>query len=840
MPPIIPSLETLPQPVQQRIVALALADDPSLTLIALTALGRSLHDATRSVLARTLTLDDDDAVLVAAEEWAEQRREGRGPSQDEGGQALVSGAGKLKGSVLAQVVARDDWANKVIELVVVRPALDRATLPAASSAHQFEQFSFDEDSASSSLGDADSTIPPLNDVALFGLLRRCKNLTSFTWSSYRLPPDDLCQVLGESAKGLLHFKVDLVAGSLAGGAGPGEEAAGVGAGSFVGSPSSPQLGTSPTAAFGSHGTGSTSRTPPRWDATSLSSVTSTLTSLSISSLSLAGSRALSTSLPSFPSLESLCLSRTLFVDDAVLSSIGENCKALKRLEVREMGGTKVGENGLGEVFAGCRFSRSTWSNLAPLPSSLHTLTLRYPESGPHKSWVLDHLFSLSSILTPTGGPGLKRLTVSRKVRLEALVPGSHHLATNPIDPALDPSKWVLTASSPEIEAICEDGKRWECLEMDLWTMDGGAVKRVLEECAGVRKVKVLLDAPFRNLLSLGSSFAASSALRWFVASIPPHHTPELCSLDPNEYLALVGSFPSPSSPAKCPSGEKGDKEDRSTHPVSHLSSLTPPTREWRRFLKRSHTLESLTWGGRGGLGTWRFGSKAGSSLLRVEFEPTRPSSASTAGSGAVEVPKSPRSPMGRRRSSILSFGTTPSPTSAFSTLSLSPPSPSQTAQTTPQTSPYTSFGSVSREVCSPPTGSGRRRSSTSSTASSAFFATPSHTTGSGSALGLYPIPSPPSSAIGSPSKKSFADAPSGPNGPNGAWTVSAGGGVTAGPGWAENGSSTAATSIPPVDEEQGTQAEANAKTAGGGRGKRVSSTTSRKKFDGAANGGGRK
>ncbi|BGP01981.1 hypothetical protein RTG_02305 [Rhodotorula toruloides ATCC 204091] len=851
MPPLSPSLETLPQPVQQRIVALALQDDPSFTLIALTALGRSLHAATRSVLARSLTLDDDDGVLVAAEEWAEQRREGRGPSQDDGGQVQASGAGAVKGSVLAQVVAKDDWADEVRELVVVRPAVDLSTLPPASSAHQFEQFSFDEDSPASSPGEAESPIPPLNDAALFGLIRRCKNLTSFTWSSYRLPPDDLCQVLGESAKGLLHFKVEIVASPLAGGAGAGEEA-GVAAGSFVGSPSSPQLGTSPTASFASHGASSTSHTPPRWDATSLSSLPSTLTSLSISSLSLAGSRTLSTSLAFFPSLESLSLSRTLFVDDAVLSSIGENCKALKRLEVKDMGGTKVGENGLGEVFAGCealevlvldavegRFSRSTWSNLAPLPSSLHTLKLLYPESGPHKSWVLDHLSSLSSILTPTGGPGLKRLTVSRKVRPEAVVPGSHHLASNPIDPVLDPSKWVLTASSSEIEAICEDGKRWESLELDLWAMDGGAVKRVLEECAGVRKVKVLLDAPFRNLLTLGSSFAASFALQWFVVSIPPHHTPELSSLDPNEYLSLVGATPSPStSPTKSPSGEKGDKEDRSTHPVSHLATLTPPTREWRRFLKRSHTLESLTWAGRGGLGTWKFGSKAGSSLLRVEFEPTRPSTGATAGTGAVEVPKSPRSPMGRRRFSILSFGTTPSPTSAVSTLSLSPPSPTQTAQTSPQTSPYTSFGSASREVCSPSTGSARRRSSTSSTASSAFFTTPSHTTGSGSALGLYPIPSPPSTAVGSPSKKSFADALSGSNGTSGGWTMSAGGGVTAAPGWAENGNGTSSRSVPPVEEEQG--AEAKGKTSGGGRRRRGSPTTGRKKAGGATNGGSRK
>lgn len=353
MPPSSPSLETLPEPVQQRVVELALAQDPHFALIALTALGRSLHAATRSVLARTLTLDDDDSVLVAAEEWAEQARGGRGPSDSVSGERPASGVGAVKGSVLAQVVAKDDWADQVRELVVVRPTVDPAPIPSASSAHQFEQFSFDEDSPSTSRDDSDSPVPPLNDAALFGLIRRCKNLTSFIWSSHRLPPDHLCQVLGESAKALLHFKVDLSMSPFASAVGQGEEAGGVGAGSFVGSPSSPQLGTSPTTSFSSHGPGSTSQAAPRWDALSLSSLPSTLTSLAISSLSLAGSRSLCASLASFPSLESLNLSRTLFVDDAVLLSIGANCKALKRLEVREMGGTKVGENGLGEVFAGC-------------------------------------------------------------------------------------------------------------------------------------------------------------------------------------------------------------------------------------------------------------------------------------------------------------------------------------------------------------------------------------------------------------------------------------------------------------------------------------------------------
>ena len=60
------------------------------------------------------------------------------------------------------------------------------------------------------------------------------------------------------------------------------------------------------------------------------------------------------------------------------------------------------------------------------------------------------------------------------------------------------------------------------------------------------------------------------------------------------------------------------------HPLEALDSLLPVTKDWRRFLKKAHALERIAWTGRGGLGTWEFGQKQGSSLARVEFRPTKP------------------------------------------------------------------------------------------------------------------------------------------------------------------------------------------------------------------------
>lgn len=52
------------------------------------------------------------------------------------------------------------------------------------------------------------------------------------------------------------------------------------------------------------------------------------------------------------------------------------------------------------------------------------------------------------------------------------------------------------------------------------------------------------------------------------------------------------------------------------------SALQPATREWRRFLKKTHRLESIAWGGRGAVGTWRFERLGvGAMGIQVHFQP---------------------------------------------------------------------------------------------------------------------------------------------------------------------------------------------------------------------------
>jgi len=106
--------------------------------------------------------------------------------------------------------------------------------------------------------------------------------------------------------------------------------------------------------------------------------------------------------------------------------------------------------------------------------------------------------------------------------------------------------------------------------------------------------------------------------------------------------------------------------------VRALDPCLPPTRDWRRFCKKAHSVERVGWIGRGGLGSWTFSAgRAGSSLTRVEFEPTRPSLGGGA-SDAVDVdelgivPQAHRSPQlvpaavhaQRRRSSTVSLAET--------------------------------------------------------------------------------------------------------------------------------------------------------------------------------------
>ncbi|BGP42089.1 hypothetical protein JCM10449v2_006091 [Rhodotorula kratochvilovae] len=757
-------LFALPAPVLDRILAAAIAQDPLLPT-ALLALSRQAHTAARRVLARELALPDDDALLLDA-----QSPPGLAPPPLSEGQSAAP-AEDSPPSLLKQVLRRDDWAADVRALVVVRPAAPPA---AALNGHGIAgDSSRDED-------DEDvPPIPPLDDAAFFLVIARLNSLTSFTWSSYRLPPEELCLALGQACKNLASFSLDLVPSPFA-----------PSASDHAAAPGSPQqLASSPSAASTllGLGNGHSGAASLRWDAPHLSALPLSLARLSLSHLSATGARSLAAALPAFPALEALDLARTLFVDDALLAEIGAGAKALRRLAVREMGGTKLSEVGLQALFDGCealetlelecvegRFSRTCWTKLAPLPSSLHTLRLVYSEQPPHKSWVVDHLASLPAILGADSS-SLHTLSITRRPHPLALLPGSHHTARYPIEGVVEPR--VLGKKA--IDALTEreaGGREWRVLELDLFSLDLDGLKRVLEGAPALQRLQVLLDSPFRNLLTLAPSFAACPALRHVLVSVPPQHTPELAPLTPAEYLAAVPptsstpQAPTASPPSSPRAAAKEPKEDKH-HPLKALDALLPPTRDWRRFCKKAHSLERIAWTGRGGLGQWTFApGRAGSSLTRVEFEPTRPSSLAQ----AAEEPRAPASPRaygGRRRSSTVSLAET-----CLSNLSLGaltsdgPSSPSYSLASTLATPPPPadqsapmSFTAAGRSVsprkdapavlaASPPGlgggfgpiggggGGGRRRSSASSGAGGAF----PH---AGGALGLA-LSSPPPIPVG--------------------------------------------------------------------------------------------
>jgi len=142
-----------------------------------------------------------------------------------------------------------------------------------------------------------------------------------------------------------------------------------------------------------------------------------------------------------------------------------------------------------------RLSRSCWSKMVLFPPRLRSIKLIYSESPPHKSWALDHLQSLPSLLSLAS---LTSFTLSRKLHPACQIPGSHHLARYPIDPLLNPRK----ITTKELEAITDEGgKRWRELDLDFVVVDQEQLKKVLEKCTQLRKLKVCFDGEFKNLVS---------------------------------------------------------------------------------------------------------------------------------------------------------------------------------------------------------------------------------------------------------------------------------------------------------------------------------------------------
>ncbi|GAA5996442.1 hypothetical protein JCM5350_007983 [Sporobolomyces pararoseus] len=732
-PPL--NLINLPAIALERIISHSLSFGTSPNVL-LSQLGSTISEATKRVVATTLTLPDDDSILLVIERELEKEEERRGSS-------LVTAVSTTH-------------SHLVKHLEVVRPGPQSISTADKSKEQQQEE---EEEEV--------LEISPLDEHGFLALLGNFPNLSSFSWRSYRLPAEDLCIDLANSAKNLRSFTFDLVPSPFR---------------DHYSSPSaleaSPLFGTSPCSPSSLHSLLPSSSTPSlRWDCPSLSSLPGSLTSLSLSSLSHAGVQEFASSLPSFFALEHLELSKTVFIDDHLLQEVSQGLsKSLKSFTIREMGGTKLSDQGMNSLFEGCselerfemdcvegRLSKSCWSKIVTFPPRLRSIKISYSESPPHKSWILDHLQSFPDLLSV---PSLTSFTLSRKVHRESLVPGSHHLARHPIDSLLVPRK--LTRQ--ELEAIIGsegggggDGKRWIDLDLDLVLVDGDSLKKLLENCTELRWLKVCFDSQFKNLLSLSSAFSACQHLQRFSVSIPLEHTPELQTLTPATYnpsslpspsISLAGS-PSakaanlpPTSPSTSPTKSLADLPNPEQSLPDAIQALLPPTRDWRRFLKKSHSLSSITWTGRGGIGKFSFGKIEGKGLIKITFEPTPPLSPGF-GEGVEAI-------AGRRReredSWTSSFSFSSSSTSSISAFgspvggggmpfmrrrassSSATNSYSPTTPTKGSASGGRKFGSIDAAFSpSPKTSTSHRRASTTPSLSSGFGVIGSSNGGSGGA-----------------------------------------------------------------------------------------------------------
>lgn len=282
------TLTSLPPRVLERIALHALHSDPSHTSAFLSSLGSAVSKATTRQLFSSMVLDDDDAILVEAEE-----------------QDPASACRTMWCSVF-----RDPKLGELVRELVVTNAVGVVSVGRGRS-----ELVFEEDGE----GQEDGTVvTPLDSQSFGALLQRLPNLRNFSWIASRSAPAELCAYLGSSARTLVSFSLDLP------------------------TPSPSDDKSHPPAP----------KSAERWDANDISRLPISLRSLSVSHVSLEGSRALASAFSSLPNLESLVVSECVFVDDAFMTSLGD-ARRLKKLRISSMHGTKLTEKGLGELFEGC-------------------------------------------------------------------------------------------------------------------------------------------------------------------------------------------------------------------------------------------------------------------------------------------------------------------------------------------------------------------------------------------------------------------------------------------------------------------------------------------------------
>ncbi|KAK4047883.1 hypothetical protein OIO90_006044 [Microbotryomycetes sp. JL221] len=596
------SLAWLPTPALRRMLEFVLLDEPSQTMTLLTQYGKHISDVTLSVLHHKLVVVDDDAVLLAAATSPDCARIDLPRAHHEHFQASSD-------SQLSTVWHRESAAGLVQRLKVV-PISPATSLDDSIPCQETSRASTSSSDADDDNGSRRST-HPLDTKAFLCLLSKLTNLSTFEWTTTRAPTFPLCEAITLASPHLTVFRFD---------------------------PSN----------FQRHGSSSTCITVPstvRWDAQDIDSLPKTIVHLELSNLSQAGVKALGLALSSLQQIETLNIHHTPFFDDALAEEIASNEKRLKRLRIGDMSGTKFTDAGIVRLLEDCwsleeleldcvegRLSKTCWSKVSDLPDKLQSLVLRYSETGPHKSWTLDHLTSLKALLA---SPNLVHVSIARRLDPACLVFGSHESVICSIDPLMTPSP------CPEglYEALMKRAGSLQTLDLTLFALDGSKLKYLMDQLTNVVRIDVLLDGEFKMLTNLATSFAACTDLRHFEVYITPSRMPRLTPLkeigrssqlpisptaSPDHTRAMLAS--PPTTVTEVPESPPHSRRASACGPlILHpaLEHAIPATKDWRKLLRKTHNLESVAWAGRGGVGTWYFHRRVGTLGVQIDFEPIK-------------------------------------------------------------------------------------------------------------------------------------------------------------------------------------------------------------------------
>ncbi|KAL8293163.1 hypothetical protein RQP46_000857 [Phenoliferia psychrophenolica] len=596
-------LNELPSRVLERIVHFALLQDRALRSVLL-RVDQQIASATFRTLVHSVNLEDDDCVLVQAEDAT-------GPAA----------------TPLAAIWRRAGLADAVRSLNI-----HQATTVALGAHAKPWEDSPSRDSTpahgASTLDELDDAAPPLEETSFLLLLSKLPSLTSFTWASTRTPPDTLCAALGTSAKNLTTFVLNLARET---------------------DPST-QL---PISLEGVRSLATCALTLPALEHLRLSRTLFVDDSL-LETLSEEGR------------LKTLAIEdmHGTKLTDKGLVALFEGCAALEELELTCVEGrlskgcwTSVAPNATALQRVRIAFSESgphkTWTtdhlvSLHALIASpaLHSLAVaRIPPPGAlapgrHRT----SLFPMSEVVVPKA--------MSDKM-LDAIVD------KGPQWKKLDLSLWSMD-SETTLKRILD--KTTALVDLTVYLDSPFKSLLLLTTSFAIshelRQLTVSIDPRHTpELLTPIYGYPLTPA------SSPQSRNPSLPSSA--DAGSPFQPFPPSSPPISLRSLPTASPQSTNSSPSSNLAVLpdspsVPATKEWRRFLKKAtHKLARIDWTGRGGLGSWKFDRTQ--SVVKVDFVPL--SLSSTASSGVDEketgspLSWSPLAPRSRRMSSASLSGT---------------------------------------------------------------------------------------------------------------------------------------------------------------------------------------